>query len=116
VRHSALDPGPVPCRWHAWLCCAYWSSPSSSSTSLSLHTSGWYHGWADPVWYEPLMVGELLSLPAASSLLVEALKWSCVASALAAMTGRAPRLLGWTVAACWTWYQYVAFQLRQGRP
>ena len=21
---------------------------------LRLHTSGWYHGWADPVWYEPL--------------------------------------------------------------
>jgi hypothetical protein len=76
---------------------------------LRLHTSGWYHGWADPVWYEPLVVGELLHLPAASVLLVELLKWGCVVAALAAMTGRAPRLLGWAVAVCWTWYQYVAF-------
>jgi len=76
---------------------------------LLLHTSGWYHGWADPVWYEPLVVGELLHLPPASVLLVEALKWGCVGAALLAMTGRAPRLLGWTVAICWTWYQYVAF-------
>ena len=22
-----------------------------------LHTSGWYHGYADPVWYEPLAIG-----------------------------------------------------------
>ena len=76
---------------------------------LLLHTSGWYHGWADPVWYEPLLVGQALHLPAATVLLVQVLKWGCVAAALAAMTGRAPRLLGWTVAVAWTWYQYVAF-------
>jgi hypothetical protein len=76
---------------------------------LLLHTSGWYHGWADPVWYEPLLVGQAFHLPAATVLLVQALKWGCVVAALAAMTGRAPRLLGWTVAVAWTWYQYVAF-------
>jgi hypothetical protein len=76
---------------------------------LGLHTSGWYHGWADPVWYEPLVVGEALHLPAASVVLVQILKWGCVVAAIAAMTGRAPRLLGWTVAVGWTWYQYVAF-------
>jgi hypothetical protein len=76
---------------------------------LRLHTSGWYHGWADPVWYEPLVMGQVLHLPAASVLLVEVLKWGCVVTALAAMTGRAPRLLGWAVAVSWTWYQYVAF-------
>jgi Vitamin K-dependent gamma-carboxylase len=76
---------------------------------LHLHTSGWYHGWADPVWYEPLVMGDLLHLPAADVLLVEVLKWGCVLTALAAMTGRAPRLLGWAVAVSWTWYQYVAF-------
>jgi hypothetical protein len=76
---------------------------------LHLHTSGWYHGWADPVWYEPLVAGRLLDLPAASVLLVQLLKWGCVVAALAAMTGRAPRVLGWTVAVAWTWYQYVAF-------
>ena len=76
---------------------------------LLLHTSGWYHGWADPVWYEPLVMGEVLRLPAATVLLVQALKWGCVLAAVAAMSGRAPRLLGWIVAGCWTWYQYVAF-------
>lgn len=76
---------------------------------LLLHTSGWYHGWADPVWYEPLLLGTALHLPAATVVLVQVLKWGCVAAALAAMTGRAPRLLGWTVAVAWTWYQYVAF-------
>lgn len=76
---------------------------------LGLHTSGWYHGWADPVWYEPLRLGQAMHLPAATVLLVQVLKWGCVVAALAAMTGRAPRLLGWTVAVAWTWYQYVAF-------
>ena len=74
-----------------------------------LHTSGWYHGWADPVWYEPLVMGRVLHLPAAGVLLVELLKWGCVVTALAALSGRAPRALGWAVAVSWTWYQYVAF-------
>lgn len=76
---------------------------------LLLHTSGWYHGQVDPIWYEPLVMGEWLHLPAASVLLVQGLKWGCVIAALLAMSGRAPRLLGWTVAICWIWYQYIAF-------
>lgn len=76
---------------------------------LLLHTSGWYHGAADPVWYEPLILGKLLGLPAASIPLVNILKWGCVLAAAAAVTGRLPRLLGWTVAVAWIWYQYVAF-------
>lgn len=76
---------------------------------LGLHTSGWYHGYADPVWYEPLLMGRLLHLPAATVLLVDVLKWLCVVAAVAAMSGRFPRALGWTVAVCWIWYQYVAF-------
>jgi hypothetical protein len=76
---------------------------------LLLHTSGWYHGYADAVWYEPLVVGRVLDLPPATVALVTVLKWGCVGAALLAMTGRWPLLLGWTVAVCWTWYQYVAF-------
>lgn len=76
---------------------------------LRLHTSGWYHGFADPIWYEPLVMGKVLHLPAASVLLVETLKWGCVLAALAALTGRAPRLFGWLVAIGWVWHQYVAF-------
>jgi hypothetical protein len=76
---------------------------------LKLHTSGWYHGFADPVWYEPLLVGQLLHIPAASVLQVQLLKWGSVVFALAAMSGRFPRLLGWGTAICWSWYQYIAF-------
>lgn len=76
---------------------------------LALHTSGWYHGFADPVWYQPLQAGRLLGLPAASVVLVEVLKWGSVGAALVAMTGRLPRTAGWAVALTWSWYQYVAF-------
>lgn len=76
---------------------------------LVLHTSGYYHGWADPVWYKPMLVGEYLHLPPATVLLVEVLKWGCVAFALLALTGKFPRLFGWAVAISWIWYQYVAF-------
>ncbi len=74
-----------------------------------LHTSGWYHGYADPVWYQALDMGRILHLPAATVPLVELLKWGSVVTALAAMTGRAPRLTGWLVGIAWVWYQYVAF-------
>lgn len=74
-----------------------------------LHTSGWYHGFADPVWYEPLVGGRLLHLPAATLALVEVLKWGSVVGALVALTGRFPRSAGWFVAITWSWYQYVAF-------
>jgi hypothetical protein len=76
---------------------------------LLLHTSGFYHGWANPVWYEPLRMGRILHLPAASVPLVEALKWGAVGTALVALSGRLPRIAGWAVAGCWIWYQYIAF-------
>jgi hypothetical protein len=76
---------------------------------LLLHTSGWYHGYADPVWYRPLVVGDLLSIPAATPLAVDLLRAGSVVFAIAAMTGRSPRLLGWATAICWAWYQYIAF-------
>lgn len=76
---------------------------------LWLHTSGYYHGYADPVWYQPLVLGELLNLPAATVALVEALKWGSVVAAAIAATGRLPRLAGTAVAVAWIWYQYIAF-------
>lgn len=76
---------------------------------LWLQTSGWYHGYADPIWYEPLRMGQLLHLPAATVLLVQVLKWGSVAAALVAATGRLPRLAGAAVAVCWIWYMYVAY-------
>ena len=76
---------------------------------LLLHTSGYYHGWADPAWYRPLLLGQLLHLPAASVPLVELLRWGCLAAAAVALAGRLPRLAGAAVAVTWIWYQYVAF-------
>jgi hypothetical protein len=76
---------------------------------LWLHHTGEYHGYADPVWYEPLVAGDLLHLPAASVLLVRAVKWACVVAAVVALSGRLPRVAGWVVAATWAWFQYIAF-------
>lgn len=76
---------------------------------LWLHHTGQYHAYADPVWYEPLIVGELFRLPAASVALVFTVKWVCVAAAVVALSGRLPRTAGWTVALTWGWFQYIAF-------
>ena len=76
---------------------------------LYFHTSGFRHGWADPAWYQPLIMGQWLHLPAGSVPQVELLKWGTVAASLVALTGRLPRLTGAIVAAGWVWYQYVAF-------
>jgi hydrogenase/urease accessory protein HupE len=76
---------------------------------LLLHTNGFYHGWANPVWYVPLDLGTLLHLPAASVPLVELLRWGSVLASAVALTGRLPRLTGWAVAVGWIWFQYVAF-------
>jgi len=76
---------------------------------LFLHTSGYYHGWADPAWYQPLEMGRLLHLPAATVLLVELTRWGSVLFAVLALTGRFPRITGWAVAIAWIWFQYIAF-------
>jgi hypothetical protein len=76
---------------------------------LLLHVSGYYHGWADPAWYQPLVMGRLLHLPAASVPLVELLRWGSVLAALVALSGKLPRLAGWATAIGWIWFQYVAF-------
>lgn len=73
------------------------------------HTSGEYHGYLDTELYQPLLIGRLLPLPEPTYLVVQVCKWGAVAAALAAMTGRAPRLLGWTAAALWLEYQVIAF-------
>ena len=73
------------------------------------HTSGEYHGWVDGRWYHPLVIGQLLPLPTPDLTIVQAVKWGSVVAALLALSGRAPRLLGWTVAALWFEYQVIAF-------
>ena len=59
-------------------------------------TTAWVRAHADvPVeWYQPLTIGRLLPLPTPTSTVVHVVQWTLVVAALAAATGRAPRLLG----------------------
>jgi hypothetical protein len=62
-------------------------------------TTAWVRAHADvPTdWYQPLLIARLLHLPAPTHTLVLAVQWALVLAALAAATGRAPRLLGTAV-------------------
>jgi hypothetical protein len=58
--------------------------------------------------YQPLLVGRLLPLPTPTPLLVHGIFWVLIVTALAAATGRAPRLLGWTVFALYFEWMVIA--------
>ena len=62
-------------------------------------TTAWVRAHADvpTEWYAPLTIGQLLPLPTPTHTLVVVVQWALVAAALAAATGRAPRLLGTAV-------------------
>ena len=59
-------------------------------------TTAWVRAHADvpTEWYQPLLIGRLLHLPTPTHTLVIVVQWALVLAALAAATGRAPRLLG----------------------
>jgi hypothetical protein len=59
-------------------------------------TTAWVkaHAGVPTAWYEPLLVGRLLHLPTPTGAVVTVVQWALVLAALAAATGRAPRLLG----------------------
>jgi hypothetical protein len=58
--------------------------------------------------YQPLLVGRVLPLPVPTPLLVHSIFWVLIVLALAAATGRAPRLLGWTVFALYFEWMVIA--------
>jgi hypothetical protein len=58
--------------------------------------------------YQPLLVGRLLPLPTPTPLLVHSVFWILLAAALTAATGRAPRILGWTVFALYFEWMIIA--------
>jgi hypothetical protein len=58
--------------------------------------------------YRPLLIGRLLPLPTPTHGLVTALFWVLLVLALAAATGRAPRLLGWAVFALYLEWMIIA--------
>jgi hypothetical protein len=66
------------------------------------------HGSVDAELYQPLWIARLLHLPAPSSLLVTSIFWALIVTALLAATGRAPRLLGWTVFLLYSEWMIIA--------
>src|SRR3954470_20638466 len=58
--------------------------------------------------YQPLLIGRLLPLPTPTPALVGVIFWVLLAVSLLAATGRAPRLLGWTVFALYFEWMIVA--------
>ncbi|WP_239521813.1 HTTM domain-containing protein [Geodermatophilus sabuli] len=62
-------------------------------------TTAWVraHAAVPTEYYQPLTIAELLPLPTPTSTVVHVVQWALVAAAVAAATGRAPRLLGTAV-------------------
>jgi hypothetical protein len=66
------------------------------------------HAAIPGVFYQPLLVGRLLHLPTPTAMLVNSIFWTMIPLALAAATGRAPRLLGWAVFALYFEWMIIA--------
>ncbi len=76
---------------------------------LVTHTSGAYHAYADPAFYQPLLIGRVLPLPVPTYELVIGVQWALVVAALVAATGKAPRVLGWLVFGLYLEWMVIAF-------
>ncbi|WP_246002518.1 HTTM domain-containing protein [Allorhizocola rhizosphaerae] len=66
------------------------------------------HAHADPALYEPLWVARVLHLPTPTPLLINVIFWALLAVSLAALSNRAPRLLGWAVFALYFEWMIIA--------
>jgi hypothetical protein len=66
------------------------------------------HAAIPGAFYQPLQVGRLLHLPTPTPLLVNLIFWTLIPLAVAAATGRAPRLLGWAVFALYLEWMIIA--------
>ena len=73
-------------------------------------TTAWVraHAQVPTEWYAPLLIGRLLNLPTPTHTVVLVVQWALVLSALAAATGRAPRLLGATVFVLYAEWMVIA--------
>ena len=66
------------------------------------------HADVPTAWYQPLLVARLLHLPTPTHTVVLVVQWALVLAALAAATGRAPRVLGLTVFALYFEWMVIA--------
>ncbi|WP_299952231.1 MFS transporter permease [uncultured Modestobacter sp.] len=73
-------------------------------------TTAWVRAHADvPTdWYAPLLIGRLLHLPTPTHTVVLVVQWALVVAAVAAATGRAPRLLGIAVFLLYSEWMVIA--------
>jgi len=100
----ATAPRPLTSRW--------WSAPVPLARIAVVRviaylfipvdvflTTAWVRAHADvpTEWYAPLLIGRVLHLPTPTHTLVLVVQWALVLTAVAAATGRAPRLLGCAV-------------------
>jgi hypothetical protein len=73
-------------------------------------TTAWVRAHADvpTEWYAPLTIGRLLDLPVPTHTVVVVVQWALVLAALAAASGRAPRLLGLAVFLLYSEWMVIA--------
>ncbi len=66
------------------------------------------HAHADPVLYQPLWVARVLHLPTPTPLLINTIFWVLLVVSVAALSNKAPRLLGWAVFALYLEWMIIA--------
>jgi hypothetical protein len=73
-------------------------------------TTSWVRAHANvpTEWYAPLLIGNLLHLPTPTHTVVLGVQWALVLTAVAAATGRAPRLLGFAVFLLYSEWMVIA--------
>jgi hypothetical protein len=78
-------------------------------------TTAWVraHAAVPTEYYQPLIVGQWLPLPTPTSTVVHVVQWALVLAALAAATGRAPRLLG--TAVFLLYFQWMVIAMSYGK-
>jgi hypothetical protein len=86
---------PVPRGRVAWLRTCVYLYVAADLVFFSSWVS--HHAEVPGQFYRPLLVARLLHLPTPTHTLVETVYWVLLPAALVAASGRAPRLLGWTV-------------------
>jgi hypothetical protein len=78
-------------------------------------TTAWVraHAAVPTEYYQPLLIGQWLPLPTPTSTVVHVVQWALVLAAVAAATGRAPRLLG--TAVFFLYFEWMVIAMSYGK-